>query len=146
MSAQAKQASIEWFKKNEPFIYKVAMKRIALENNQLSGWADIGASVGKVFSSLTETVSNIAPTYLQYQQQKKVMDMQMERAIQGLPPANVEDYTPAVKIEANVTPETEQAITRVAQQTIETGAQKMMPVILAGGGLLAFLLLRKKGR
>ncbi len=146
MSTQAKKAAIDWFKQNEPFMYKVAMKRIELENNQLAGWGDIGASIGKVFSSLTDTVANVAPTYLQYQQQKKVMDMQMKRAESGLPPANVEDYTPAVKIQAEVSPETEQAITRVAQQSIETGAQKMMPFLLAGGGLVAFLLLRKKGR
>lgn len=144
---QAKKDYLKWMQQNEPFIYEVAMQRLRNENSNLSGWADFGASIGKAFSTVTNTVSNLAPTYLQYKQQKKVMDMQMRRAEQGLPPANVEDYTPAVKVRVDASPETQQAIQTAAVQATQTGIDKMMPVFLLGGvGIIAMLMLKKKGR
>lgn len=149
MSTQAKKDTLLWFKKNEPYIYRVAMRKMEIDQGGELGaieWGAIGSSIGKAFNSLTTTVSNLAPQYLQFQQQKKVMDMQLKRAQQGLPPANIQDYAPVVKLEPSITPETEAAITRSAVQVTNSAAQKMLPFLIGGGLLGAFLLFRKKSR
>jgi len=143
---------IDWFKHNEPFIYRVAMKRLQLKNNTgLAGVNQLGAiDWGSVLSSIGSTVksvaTDVAPQYLQYKQQKKIMDMQLDRAKKGLPPANVDDYTPAIKISPQITPESEAAITRVAVQTSESAAKKMLPWLLIGGLGVGYVVMNKKGR
>ena len=135
---EAKKRFVNWIKQHEPFIYRVARKRALLQQgNALAGLGVI--DWGTMFSSVVNTVKDVAPSILQARQQKKIMDMQMKRAEQGLPPANVEDYTPAIKISPQITPETEQAINRVAAQSVGSGLQKLILPIGLGVGALLFL-------
>lgn len=140
----AAQQAVEWFRINEPFIYHVAAKRLELKNAGLAG-VDWGSMLSSIGSTLKSVATDVAPQYLQYKQQKRVMDMQMKRAESGLPPANVEDYAPVVRIAPEITPETEQAITRAAIKTSESAANKMLPW-LAIGGLGAVLIFMKMGK
>lgn len=152
MSVDSKRAVIQWFKKNEPFIYRVALRREQLKkvgNQNLNGmgafdWSSIGTKVGDIFGSLTSTVSSIAPEYLKYRQQKKIMDLQLERAKKGLAPINAQDYTQAIKLDPQINEQTEEAITRVAKQTNESAIKQALPYML-GFGALALLTL-KRGR
>lgn len=136
---------VEWFKRHEPFWYRVAMKRLDMQSspsqNMLRG---LGVSWSGVFTSLVDTVKEAAPAYLQAKQQKEIMEMQLKRAEKGLPPANIDDYTPSVKIQPTITPETEQAITRVATQSLQSGLTKALPWIagIVGAVLLLPMLLR----
>lgn len=150
MSQQSNIAFAKWLHANDPFLFAVAAKRVELEKQkagQMSGvfdfigdidWAGIGSTV-------IDTVQKVAPTVIQYQAQAKALKLNMERAKAGQPPINVADYTPTVKIAPQITPETEQAINRVAQQAVATtGDQlaKYLPWI--GGGVLALVLLMRR--
>lgn len=129
---------IEWFRQHEPFWYQVAKKRVEIKQENLQGLGEINWS--GLFSNVVTAVKDIAPTYIQARQQKKIMDMQLDRAAKGLPPANIEDYTPSIKIAPTITPETEQAITRVATKSVTGGFQTAMPWVF--GGLIALMLLK----
>ena len=137
--SRAKKQFLTWLKNNEPFVYRVARRRGELINPQLNGMGAI--DWGNLFSQATETIKNLAPAYLQTKQQKQIMDMQMKRAEQGLPPANIIDYTPAIKIEPSITPDTQRAITEVAKDTITSSISKLaIPAAIIG----AVLLLKKR--
>ena len=133
----------KWLKENDPFLYRVALKRNEITSQKVNG---LSGGVADFFNSIIDTVKTAAPQVLQYNQQKAIMKMQLERAEKGLPPANVDDYTPSVKISPVITPETEQAITRVAVQSAKEGVGAFMSKwgvpLVVGGALL--ILFRKK--
>lgn len=83
------------------------------------GWLD----------KLIGATKEIAPAYLQFQQQKEIMDMQVQRAKQGLPPLDTSFVAPTVKIQAD----------------IGSGITKLALPLLAIGGI-ALLIGRRKGR
>ena len=141
----AQKQYIDWIRKNDPFLWEVAKKRLQLLKTEMGDTAPQPISISSIFSNLVETVKAAAPSLLQIKQQKDIMDMQIKRAKQGLPPANVEDYTPSVKIQPVITSETEAAITRVASQTLNEGIggiiRKYGFFVALGLGLFVF---RKK--
>ena len=73
---------------------------------------------------------------MQYRQQKDLMKMQLQRAQAGLPPANVADYTPVLKIQTELAPETRTAFID----------QLGKPIIFGGLALAAFMLFSGKKR
>jgi hypothetical protein len=135
----SKQAFVQWVKRNDPFLYNVAAKRAAIVNGDgLGGLLDM-------FTSLSETVTKIAPQVLQIDAQRRILKTQLARAKQGLPPLETAEYAPTVKVSAAVTPEMEQAATRVAIQSTQAGLTQLQPFILGGMGLLAvYLFMRAK--
>ena len=142
---KAKELFAKWLKENDPFLYRVALKRNEIVNasQQVNG---LSGSVADFFNNIIDTVKTTAPQVLQYNQQKKIMEMQLKRAEQGLPPANVDDYTPSVKIAPVITPATEQAITRVAVQSAKEGVGAFMGkwgMPLGVGAALLFLFRKK---
>ena len=142
---KAKRLYIKWMKDNEPFLYRVGIKKAQLKNQSLSG--TMGAiNWSGIFTNIGETVKQLAPAALQYKQQRKLLDVQVKRAEQGLPPLDVQDYAPAVRIEPQINEETEQAITRVAQQSVKTGAKQLMVPLAIGAALLVFVAVRRRGR
>lgn len=143
---RAQYQFVKWMQHHEPFLYKVGVRRAQLQRQHMSGVDGMGAiDWSGIFTNISDTIKNIAPTVLQAKQQKQIMDMQMKRAEQGLPPANVEDYTPAIKIQPSFTPESEQAITRVAKATIDSGLTKTL-YIVGGTVIFAYVLFGKKRR
>lgn len=131
-TTDSKKMFILWVKKNNPKLYRAALMQANKGQNLLGmgGWLD----------TMVTTITDVAPKYLQYKQQKKVMKMQMKRAARGLPPANVADYAPVIKTEIEIAPETRKSIMR------DTG--KMMSPYMIGAGVLGvtalFLLLNKR--
>lgn len=126
---------IKWVKKNNPVLYRAAL---AQNNNTLNG--DEEASNSNWFDKITDTISNLAPKYLQYKQQKKVMSMQIKRAKSGLPPANVADYAPVIKTQIDLAPETRAELIKGGQASLNDFAK---PLLIGGGLLAAFLMLKK---
>lgn len=140
----------KWLKKRDPFMYRLAIKRHQLSSGKkirqkgLSGY-DVDEGMSGVWDSIADTIKQIAPTIAQYPYQKKMLNLQLKRAEQGLPPIDTAQYAPAIKIAPQITPESEAAITRMAKDTLGAGLKKfIVPLVLVGGGL--FLYLRKKRR
>lgn len=131
---------MEWLQKNDPFIFEVVKKRADLDSGTGLGALDWGS----LFTSAVDTIKNLAPAVISAQGQKKLLDVQIERAKQNLPPLDTSNYMPTVKIAADITPENEEAALRVAQQTINTQVQGMKPYFFGGLALAAFLFFRKR--
>ena len=141
----AKKQFVKWVQKHDPIIYRAALKRMAMRGR---GLGDMGAiDWGGIFSNIgtvAQEVVKVAPDIYAAKQQKELMDMQMKRAERGLPPANIEDYTPVIKYAPQITPESEAAATRIAQSSINTTFEQLkMPLLLLGGGFLALKAMKK---
>lgn len=136
---KSKKLFARWVQANDPFLFEVAKARYDLEQGEnLAGFSDF-------FTSLTDTVKNVAPSLINLQSQKKILDIQLKRANQGLPPLDTAQYSPVIRVAPEITPETQRAAQQIAQQTVATGAQKMIvPMALLGGGIMLAVLLRRK--
>lgn len=148
MNEQSQREFIEWVRRNDPFLYGVGQKVYDMtEAGTELGFINIGGlfrSIGTAATHLGKTAANIAPKILQYRQQKRVMDMQIKRAEQGLPPANVQDYTPAVKIAPEITPEAERAMTNVAVKTVRETTSGAAKWLIPGIGIALLLMGRRR--
>lgn len=139
----AQQAYIEWVKQNDPFVYQIALERYKLKQQGLGSTAP-QPTTGGFFSSLIDTVKNVIPAVLSYKQQSKVMNMQIERAKNNLPPIDASAYAPVVKVEAAITPESEAAAKRIAMETVRNGIGDMKPWLFGGMAVMAFLFYKSR--
>lgn len=152
MSTRSQAEYIDWMKHNEPVIYNLAVKRHALKNGQqaifgLSEYVPLSAiDFGSFFSTLSETVTKAVPSLIALKSQKDILAAQLARAKQNLPPLNVADYAPIIKVNADVTPETEAALTRVATQTTGNIFGQYGVYIFGGAAALIYFLKMKKRR
>ena len=147
MSLQSNIAFAKWLQKNDPFLFEVAVKAAELKKAQAVGglfdfvgdinWSEIGNSV-------VDTVTKVAPAVVQYKTQAAALKLNMQRAKQGLPPVDTTAYQPTVKIAAEITPENEAAINRIAAQAVnDTGAKLKSYLPYALGGVGLYLVARK---
>lgn len=137
MSDASKAAFLQWLQDNDPFIFEVVKKRAGIDGG-------LGLDWGGLFTTAVNTIKDIAPAVISAQGQKKILDLQIERARQNLPPLDTTNYMPTVKIAADITPENEAAAVRIAQQTANDAAQKMKPYFLAALAAGAYFMI--KGR
>lgn len=139
MSSQSKIAFAKWLQKNDPFLFRVAVARAKQEKAKkanLHGISDMfsGINWADLSKTVVDTVQKTAPSLIQFKTQAKLLKLNMERAKSGLPPVNSSDYAPTVKIAPEITPESEAAINRMAQQAVNTTGQqllKMAPWVMA---------------
>lgn len=160
------QQFLAWLSANDPFLYEVAMRggqilqaktaqAVAGGDYSLGiSWGDIGSGLTDAFKVAVGAVKDVIPAYTQYKAQSKVLKLQLKRAEQGQPPLEAEYYTPTVKVAPEITPQTEQAINRVAQQAVQqvtsqagTGLQKMIiPAALGLGAVLVIMMIQRRRR
>lgn len=134
-----------WVKRRDPFLYKIAEKRYSLLKKRNSKLSGVGDLLNKdFFSTLAETVKTVAPSIFQIQSQKKILDVQLERARQGLPPLQAADYSPTIKIAAELTPEAEAAAGRIAVQSVREVMPGLERWFFVAIGVGAYLMLKKK--
>lgn len=151
MNTANKVAFVEWIKYNEPVLYNVAVKAHALKNGvqAIHGLADyqpMGAiDFGAMFNTVVDVVGKVVPSVVALRSQKDILNAQLERAKQGLPPMEVKDYMPVINVSPKVDKEAEDALVRVATQTTDNTLQKY-GIYIAGGVIALMFLMRKKGR
>ena len=121
---------LSWVKSQHPKIYRMALLRAGNRGRSLSG---LGQEEVSWWSKMVTSIQEVIPAALQYRQQKDIMKMQLQRAQAGLPPANVADYTPVLKIQTDIAPETRAAFFD----------QLGKPVIFGGLALAAYMILKK---
>ena len=126
-------AFVQWFKQNDPFLYEVALKRGEIESQGVGGWGDI-------FKNITDTIKDVVPKLVETRNSKKILDAQLKRAQNNLPPLVIKDYTPSVPH----TQVTDTATTTVAQNAVNQSSNNTM--MLAAAGLGAMFLFMKKRR
>ena len=126
-------AFIKWFKQNDPFLYEVAVKRGELESQGVGGWGDI-------FKNITDTIKDVVPKLVETRNSKKILDAQLKRAQNNLPPLEIKNYVPSVPH----TQVTDTATTTVAQNAVNNSKSNMM--MMGAAGLLGMFLFMKKRR
>lgn len=149
MSTQSNIQFAQWLQKNDPFLFEVALRTAELKKQRRAevnglfdfvgdiNWADIGSSV-------VDTVTKVAPAVVQYKSQAAALKLNMQRAKQGLPPVDTTAYQPTVKIAAQITPENEAAINRIASQAVsDTGDKLKQYIPYALGGVGLYLVAKK---
>lgn len=129
MKTRNQQRFIAWTKKTFPKLYHAALLDIKSKKG-LGG-------IGDFFGDLIGSLKDLAPSYLQFKQQKDLMKMQLKRAQQGLPPADVKDYAPVIKTQIDLAPATRTAVIGGMKDMI-------MPIAIGGGVLLLVLALKKR--
>lgn len=138
---ESQAAFIKWMKRNNPRLYRAALMRMKNNGSRMGAWYD---GAGDWFSGLTKSITDLAPKYLQYKQQKKVMKMQIKRAEQGLPPANVADYAPVIKTRIDLAPETRRELIDAGRKSVK---DMLWPIGLGIAGLgTLYIVVNKKRR
>jgi hypothetical protein len=142
MDPRIAEQHIDWFRRNEPFLFRVAQYVHSLNSNQL------GFDWGGLFTSIATTVKDVAPAVAQVYTQKKVIDAQLARAKAGLPPLETSQISPTVKVEAALSPESEAAAKQIALDATRQGVldftSQMKPIFFGALALGAFFLLSKR--
>ena len=91
------QAFMAWVRREHPILFRAAEKQASK-----AGLGQVEAKTAgtglTIWQRLVNTVTDIAPQYLQYQAQKDLLEVQLQRASQGLPPLDPTSYAPAVQV------------------------------------------------
>lgn len=153
---------LSWLKRFEPRAYSYVKSRIGsppgqgiFALNELNGLAQIdpfggvgvsapvtspsGTSGGGLMDYISqglELAKQAIPAYFQYETQRDIMDMNIARAKQGLPPIDPGVVAPQVKVIHDVPPAVQTSIL-----DFKAGATKI--ALWGGLGLIAFFMLRR---
>lgn len=143
----ARRRLARWVKSAYPELYAATMRRAehAAKNGTL-GQADSGGNERSLLDRFTSTLEKLAPTYLQYKTQKDILDVQLERARQDLPPLETGQYAPTMQI--GLDPETVERLANEATERAGAGASALVrsPMLWLAGGVAGFALFRALSR
>lgn len=135
---------VEWLDRAYPGAVPAMLEALGVESI-IARDGGLGATEEKsLVTKLLDLAQGVLPAYLQYEQQKDVLAIQLQRAQAGLPPLETGQYAPAVQI--GLDQETIQRMADEATQRAGALASSPMPWLLLGGGLLAAIVLRKPKR
>lgn len=135
-------AFVGWLRRTFP---QLADKAAKLVNLPTPGGAQLGAettSQPSTWEKLFDTISTLGQSVLTYRTQKELLDMQLDRARQGLPPLDSSQYAPTVRVT------TDPATIQTALSTAGAGISSTLRPLLVPGLIAvgAWLLLGKKKR
>lgn len=133
------QSVINWVKQNDPYLYQVALAKTKAEAQNLGETAPSG-----FMANLLDNIQKAGTALLQYKGQKKILDLQVERARQGLPPINAADYAPTIKTQIALDPETMQQAQATGIQMAKDGINSLKPIFFGALALGAFLMLKRR--
>lgn len=129
---------LEWVKATHPRLYAAAEKKAGVTNG--AGLAAVETKAqegGGALDRLLSTIQTIAPMYIQARAQQQVLDVQLDRMRQGLPPLNATEYAPAVQV-------------GVDPALLTSAGEQLRPLLIYGGlalaGVFVFSQLAKRGR
>ncbi len=122
---------LEWLDKTNPEAYQAVMREASGNLN----------SVGGIWDNIVDAAQKIIPGVVQAKAQRDLYRMQLRRAERGLPPIDASAIAPVVKVQADIAPQTRQAI----MEDVSSGAKKyILPMAVAGIALIAIAIFTKK--
>ncbi len=134
MLTKTQQQFVKWMRVNEPRLYRAAASAAgsATGNTSVLSAADTGQPAGgSWWDSFIGAAKQLVPVAIQARSQKRILDVQLRRAEQGLPPLQTSQIAPTVNVQAGVTPDLKKIL---------------IPALAIGGGLLLYFMFGKKGR
>ncbi|HDJ86042.1 MAG TPA: hypothetical protein ENG77_02915 [Chromatiales bacterium] len=102
----------------------------------LDGWWDsISSAVSSLGSSVASAAKTVVPGLLQYEGQRKLLNLQISRANQGLPPLNTSQISlPPVQVRVSPSPQITESLSRAVEAgTSKTWMYLAGAVVLVGG-------------
>lgn len=78
---QSQAAFINWLRRKQPRAYQILIAQSA----PLGDWSD---TISNVFSKITDTVTKLAPTYIETKAQYELLKLNIARAKQGMMPVD----------------------------------------------------------
>ena len=145
----ARAQFLTWLKRSNPAVFRSALKHaetakahFAAQSGNPAALSGLGWTMGENgtlvaenknwWQTFAEGITQAGTAYLAYKGQKAAIDLNLQRAQQGLPPIDVSRYTaPTVRTQVDVSPE-------ILARLREGGMNTML---LVGGIAAAFLLL-----
>lgn len=131
---------VKWVANNFPDLYDAAL---AYSGDALNGLGQettpTTADSGSSWGGLIDAFKTLAPEYLKYQQQKKIMKMQQDRADRGLPPLETGQIAPTVRVQPELTPETK-------AELMATLTRFALPIVLGAAVFFGAKAFKRKGR
>lgn len=124
---KSQQQFVKWLSKEYPAMSEQLKNRI--DGDLALAASDATQKPTGIWDSIVGGIKDLAPQYLQFKNQKKIMEMQLKRAKQGLPPLNVEQLAPTVRVQAGLSPDLKRLV---------------LPAMALVGAVGLFLVLRKK--
>jgi hypothetical protein len=138
--SRAKKKYLRWLNRKHPDVLKRALERADVTKAQI-GLSGLGQNNGEE-KAWYDNVLDYVPTALQtwgaYEQQKQLIELNKERAEQGMPP--LEEPPATIKVEGEAGPETRQSIER----GIQGAMGQYIPFVV--GGIALFLLMNRGKR
>lgn len=77
---------LAWLRQAHPKLYMQAISPQSMRAGLSGFWDSVGATFNSVVSNVSNALPNLANTYAQYQQSRDLIEMNNQRARQGLPP------------------------------------------------------------
>lgn len=130
----AQKRYIKWLNKNAPDVLNRALKKADISRADLGmGLNGLGQTQDDKawYEKVVDFVEPLASGWAAIEQQKTLVEINKERAKQGLDPIN----TPTLKVQGEAGPQTRAAM----QQSVKDAAAQYIPYLI-GGGILLFLL------
>ena len=124
---------VTWLQNKHPELWNAILTKSEL------GQAETTAQKKSFWDKIMDTVTTIGPAYLQYEAQRKMLKLNIERAQQGLPPLDPDVYgaVPTIRTEVDISPE---IAGRLKEGIMGIG---MNTLLLVGAGLAVFMLMRR---
>ena len=131
---------LTWMQNRHPELYAEAFE--AASNSNLSGLGQTTAEPTPTYTSLVDKIVALGSGYLTYTMQKKIINMNIERAKMGLPPIDIAaaGAAPVIQTEVNISP----AMIASLKESLGGGMQQIGLIIAVALG--AFLLFGRKKR
>jgi hypothetical protein len=146
---EAHRAFVEWLDRAYPGMVPALLEALGVESI-IARDGGLGQTEEKsLVERLLDAATAVVPAYLQYEQQKDILEVQLDRARAGLPPLDAGAYAASMQIGLD-----RETIQRLADEagaraaaTAGAFASSPLPwVILGGGALLIWSLSQKGGR
>jgi hypothetical protein len=124
-----------WVKQRDPALYAQALARA-----KQAAPADVaGLGVASDFwGKFTEGLTQLATASVALKAQRQVLDTNIQRAQQGLPPIDMSAGAPVIRTQIGVDPATAARL----QEGAASGVMRLLPWAL--GGVAAFMFLRRR--
>lgn len=125
-----------WLKRENPELFRRAMAMAERQTPALGDTAPVAAP--SFWSKFADSLTNLATAAFALKSQKAILQTNIQRAQQGLPPVSMEQGAPVVRTQIDVTPE-------VATRLQESAAEGTRKLLLYGGLAAAayFLFMRR---
>lgn len=110
---RGREGFLRWLEKFAPRLAeKVAVEQPGLYDLNATLDAHLGevAATSANTPNWTDTIKNVLSGALQVYQQKKIVDMQLDRAKKGLSPLDVDLYADASSVKVGIDPQTQKSI------------------------------------